>query len=280
MFSSYDVAIEDPCLPLWRKILQSNQCNIIRCPVSPSYCFFDTLTQSSAQLAITTPSHQFPTGHVMTYSERKRLLTWGAENGTYIIEDDYDCEFLYESRNIPCLKSMDSSDIVIYISTFSKILGPGFRVNYMVLPKSLLDSFYRHFAGYPSDVSWLIQKSIYYFISTDDFARHIHKVRTLFHKKIKLLTQTLLKIMGNHIHIIGTEEGLQILICVSSSCNQNTLLDAAHSHNIGIYSASQYWSNPLIAPKNVFMLGISYISENEIETGIEELYKAWKDYLE
>ena len=85
-----------------------------------------------------TPSHQFPTGTVLSAARRTALLNWAASNdGNFIIEDDYDSEFRYTGRPIPSLQGMDKGGNVIYLSTFSKSLMPSLRIAYMVLAPNL-----------------------------------------------------------------------------------------------------------------------------------------------
>src|SRR5699024_11888761 len=88
------------------------------------------------------PSHHFPTGEIMTISRRIELLNWALKKeNRYIIEDDYDSEFKYKTDNIPSLQSLDQHQRVIYLGTFSKSLLPSFRISYMVLPPSLIETY-------------------------------------------------------------------------------------------------------------------------------------------
>jgi GntR family transcriptional regulator/MocR family aminotransferase len=94
-----------------------------------------------ARVAIVTPSHQFPMGVTMSASRRLQLLQWAQENGSWIIEDDYDSEYRYESSPISSLQGLDTNDRVIYIGTFSKVMFPSLRIGYLVIPRDLLVHF-------------------------------------------------------------------------------------------------------------------------------------------
>ena len=92
-----------------------------------------------------TPSHQFPTGVIMDLKRRTQLIKWASEqDNRFIIEDDYDSEFRYSGRPIPALQSLDHSDSVIYVSTFSKSISPSLRVAYAVLPKNLIALYHKN----------------------------------------------------------------------------------------------------------------------------------------
>jgi len=92
-----------------------------------------------ARLAVVTPSHQCPLGVMLSLPRRLELLAWAAKTGAWIIEDDYDGEFRYHGRPLPALKSLDDAGRVFYAGSFSKVLSPGLRLGYLVVPASELD---------------------------------------------------------------------------------------------------------------------------------------------
>lgn len=103
------------------------------------------------------PSHQFPTGLITPISRRYELLAWASEGDRYLIEDDFDSEFRLTGRPIPSLQSIDKQGCVIYTNTFSKTLGPAFRLGYMVLPHALKERFDETLSFYSCTVSgWSI----------------------------------------------------------------------------------------------------------------------------
>ena len=91
-----------------------------------------------AKLVYVTPSHQYPMGMTMSAARRMQLLNWAAGNGTWIIEDDYDSEYRFDSRPIASLQGLDSDARVLYMGTFSKVMFPALRLGYLVLPKDLI----------------------------------------------------------------------------------------------------------------------------------------------
>src|SRR5699024_1502541 len=121
-----------------------------------------------------TPSHQFPTGIIMPLSRRFELFNWSIlKAGNYIIEDDYDSEFKYETYNIPSLQSLDHHQKIIYVGSFSKTLFPGLRVSYMVLPPSLLRQYRKSHYNRMQDSNLVSLYTLHYFIKSGAYAKHL-----------------------------------------------------------------------------------------------------------
>src|SRR6185437_6093496 len=92
-----------------------------------------------ARFAYVTPAHQAPLGISLTLPRRLALLSWAARSKAWIIEDDYDSEYRYGSRPLPALNSLDEGGRVLYVGTFSKVLFPGLRLGYLVVPDTEVD---------------------------------------------------------------------------------------------------------------------------------------------
>ena len=93
-----------------------------------------------ARLAYVTPSHQFPLGVPMSLPRRLALLAWARAARAWVIEDDYDSEFRYGTRPIPCLHGLDVDGRVIYVGSFSKTLFPALRLGFLIVPPDLHDT--------------------------------------------------------------------------------------------------------------------------------------------
>jgi GntR family transcriptional regulator/MocR family aminotransferase len=133
-----------------------------------------------AAMALVTPTHQFPLGVTLSLKRRMALLKWASSADGWIVEDDYDSEFRYQGRPIPALKSLDRSDRVLYAGTFSKILAPGFRVGYLVVPRRLVARFKDMAAMLQPPPSRIVQATIAEFMERGHLARHIRRMRALY----------------------------------------------------------------------------------------------------
>lgn len=141
-----------------------------------------------ARLAVVTPSHQSPTGVAMTLPRRIALLDWATKRGAWIVEDDYDGEYRYRGHPLPALKSLDTGERVIYCGTLSKVMFPGLRLAYIVVPQSDVDAFEAGSAravhgGCPE----LMQAAVAEFITEGHFSRHIKRMRTLYARRRAML---------------------------------------------------------------------------------------------
>ena len=147
----------------------------VRCDDDGLVC--DELPEAAPKLVCVTPSHQFPTGAVMSLPRRLELLRYAADKRCWIIEDDYDGEFRYDAHPLAALRSLDEGDRVIYAGTFSKTLFGALRMGYLVLPAALRDDFIT--AKYLSDVSspGIEQAALARFMESGGFERHLSHAR-------------------------------------------------------------------------------------------------------
>jgi GntR family transcriptional regulator/MocR family aminotransferase len=144
-----------------------------------------------ARIAFVTPTHQYPLGVTMSLQRRMELLAWAREAQGWIVEDDYDSEFRYLGKPLPALKSLDRGDRVLYVGTFSKVLSPGLRVGYLVLPETLVDRFTRLAQGLQPPPAHLVQAAIAEFMEQGYLARHIRRMRQLYAERRAALAEAL-----------------------------------------------------------------------------------------
>ncbi|MBB2891108.1 PLP-dependent aminotransferase family protein [Flexivirga oryzae] len=130
------VAVEDPGYTAVVRLYTSHGARVRGVPVDEEGLVVDALPDD-ARVVYVTPSHQFPTGAVMSLRRRTALLDWAAHHRAVIIEDDYDSEFRYEAKALAPLQSLDRCGRVAYVGSFSKVLMPMLRIGYVVAPRSL-----------------------------------------------------------------------------------------------------------------------------------------------
>jgi GntR family transcriptional regulator/MocR family aminotransferase len=188
------VGVEDPGYPRAARVLRNNGVACRYLPVDEGGLSVQALAASDAAVCYITPSHQFPTGVTMPAPRRAELLHWAAQQPRrrYIIEDDYDSEFRFDTRPLPSLQGMAGADgPVIYLSTCSRSLAPGIRIAYMVLPEHLLPRWRQAYALYSGTVSRFEQQTLARFINEGYFARLLARERVAYKARRTRLAEAL-----------------------------------------------------------------------------------------
>lgn len=267
-------AIEDPGYLLTHHVFVHNNRDAIPVPVDKEGMDVQILQKSNATVAYLTPSHQFPTGTVLSAARRTALLNWASAKDThFIIEDDYDSEFRYTGRPIPALQGMDKGENVIYLSTFSKSLMPSLRIAYMVLPFVLLSQYRNAFIHYASTVPRLDQHILARFMEDGQFSRHLNKMRTTYRRKLEVLLNAL-QPYASYIAYSGEEAGMHIIITVQTNETEEQLTEAAANSGIQINGLTKYRTRQVNGPPS-FLIGFGGLSPEIIKTGIDILMSAW-----
>lgn len=268
------LAIENPGYSAIPRNLLLNKAFAI--PVDDDGLIVDELEKTDATIVYITPSHQFPTGAVLSAARRNQLLHW-ATNGEnrYIIEDDYDSEFRYIGKPIPALQGLDRNDKVIYMSTFTKSLMPSLRVAYFVLPKSLLYSYKQNFGFYSSTVPRFDQYILANFMKEGHFSKHLNRMRKVYRKKHDKLTSTL-SIYYPQVKISGDDAGMHILISLPIDKSEEELTKLAANEGIKVYPITDYLLEPISISSPTFLLGFGGIPLEEIESAVHHLMSCWK----
>jgi GntR family transcriptional regulator / MocR family aminotransferase len=205
----------------------------------------------------------------MSAPRRMQLLQWAEENGSWIIEDDYDSEFRYESAPISSLQGLDKNERVIYIGTFSKVMYPSLRIGYLVVPRDLLVHFLAIRRATDLGPPSLSQEVLADFINEGHFERHIRRMRVLYKERRSMLVDYLRRELGAGGEVIGAEAGMHLTLLLPS---------AGSDHEIALRAASQkLWLWPLsatyigAAPRDGFILGFGSTQAADIPTSVRKL---------
>jgi GntR family transcriptional regulator/MocR family aminotransferase len=135
-----------------------------------------------ARLAYVTPSHQYPMGYELSPARRSALLSWAEAEDAHIIEDDYDGDYRYEGRPLTSLQDMNR-DRVIYLGSFNKILFPGLRIAYAIVPEALVGCFVDAKHAADGHTALLSQGVLASFIREGHLAQHLRATRTLYNER-------------------------------------------------------------------------------------------------
>jgi GntR family transcriptional regulator/MocR family aminotransferase len=207
------VWFENPGYFLARQALAATAARLLPVPVDDQGMDvgFAQKRAPRARLAVVTPAHQAPLGVALSLARRQRLLTWAAETGAWIVEDDYDGEFHYVGRKLPALKSLDVADRVIYAGSFSKTLFPGLCLGYLVVPGSLLRQVAETKRAASHGEPALGQRMVADFLSEGHFGRHLKRMRALYSARRDALAGALRHVFGDRLDMTVQPGGMHLL---------------------------------------------------------------------
>jgi GntR family transcriptional regulator / MocR family aminotransferase len=180
-----------------------------------------------ARAALVTPSHQYPLGATLSAARRLQLLDWAQSTGAWIIEDDYDSEYRYDSQPIAALQGLDRDARVVYIGTFSKVLFPALRVGYLVIPADLVDRFAAVREAMDICPPALPSAVLADFIAGGHFARHLRRTRSLYRERRGALVECLRRSLGGRLQVVGAEAGMHLVALCRRPADRSIALRAA-----------------------------------------------------
>jgi GntR family transcriptional regulator / MocR family aminotransferase len=267
-------ATENPCSQGAAYTFESYGAELIPVPVDDDGIDVALLPDQPISLLYLTPSHQFPTGRTLSLERRFRVLEWAWRVGAYIIEDDYDSDFRYDGPPLSALAGLDRHDSVIYLGTFSKSIGPGLRIGYMVLPPDLVEPAVTIKALLDSGHSWLDQAVLAEFIASGDYIRHLRRIRLVYKSRRDRLLEVLRREFGD-VTVSGRRGGMHIMWRLPDDFPTAAKLETmARESGVGIYSLGSggvhdYDCSPY--SERSILLGYSSVPEDRIDEGIRRI---------
>lgn len=273
---SFTLAVENPLYNEAHRLFSRMGHRIVPVPVAPDGIQISALPQEDQVLVYTTPSHQYPLGYAMPIGQRTALLRWSMEGwNRYIIEDDYDSEFRYQSRPIPSLQSIDHQGRVIYLGTFSRSVAPGLRISYMVLPQGLLNLYRKNYSGFSSTVSGFEQVVLREFMLEGHFDTHVSRMRVYYRNRRQCLLDALSP-LRDQVEILGVPAGHHLTLRVQNGMHEAELLASAGARSVRVYPISPYFLGDVPQDyQSTVLLGFGGLQDQEILSGAEALSQAW-----
>lgn len=277
MSANTDAVVETPCYQGAAFLFESFGARIYPIKVDRHGIDTSQLPNTKNAIAYVTPSHQYPLGVTMSLERRLELLAWANRTDSYIIEDDYDSDFRYKGAPIAALKGLDQADRVIYMGTFSKCLGPGLRLGYVVFPDSLINDAKIMKALMNNGQPWLEQGALADFMVSGQFERHIRRIRGVYFARRKALVSALNKNFTT-CEVIGDDAGMHLVWKIPDNLPTATEVERrALNVGVGVYSLSSGAAVHYGQSKSIIRflaLGYSSPTEEEIDNGITLIAKA------
>ncbi|MES2126131.1 MAG: PLP-dependent aminotransferase family protein [Pseudomonadota bacterium] len=187
--------------------------------------------QRPPRLLYITPSHQFPTGVVMSLRRRRELLEAASAHRCWIIEDDYDGEFRFEGRPIASLQGIDDGQRVIYLGTFSKAMFPGLRLGYLVLPEAIASRFSLAASQLAFEGRLITQAALAQFMREGHFAAHVRRMRMAYAQRRSLFEEVWRSELGERASLSGLDTGMHMIASLPVGMDQ-AISDAAAAEGI------------------------------------------------
>tara|TARA_B100000959_G_C14936615_1_gene605992 strand:- start:86 stop:1579 length:1494 start_codon:yes stop_codon:yes gene_type:complete len=272
-----NVVVECPCYQGAAFLFESYGANLIPVRVDKHGIDTSNLPRKQAGLIFVTPSHQYPTGGTLPLERRAELLDWAWETGAYVLEDDYDSDFRYQGSPLSALFGLDQHGCVIYMGTFSKSIGAGIRLGYLVLPQDLVESARTVKALLDNGHAWLDQVVLADFISSGSYTRHLRHIRHNYRKRRDCLINALRHHFGD-VQLTGIEGGMHIIWHLPDGFpDAKRVQQIAEETGVGVYALEAGAAVCLeehACNQGALMFGYSSLTESAIEDGVARLSKA------
>jgi GntR family transcriptional regulator / MocR family aminotransferase len=241
--------------------------DVVGIPVDGDGIQVGLLWDSGADAVILTPSHQWPTGSVLSAQNRAAVIRWATERGAVIIEDDYDAEYRYDRTPVGALQGL-APDHVVYAGSASKTLAPGLRLGWFVMPGHLTEPMAEAKITADRGSPALEQLALADFITRGEFDRHLRRMRPVYRRR----RDALLAALARHLpwlEPVGVSAGLHLVTWLPPDLDEAAVVDAARQAGVGLDAVGPYRiTNP--GPGGL-IFGYATVNDQAIAEGIARL---------
>jgi GntR family transcriptional regulator / MocR family aminotransferase len=275
-------AVEDPCYQGAAFAFEATGSEMTSVPVDFDGLIPDDLPRRPTALLYVTPSHQYPTGYVLSAERRDAIVAWARRFGCYILEDDRDGDFRYEGSPLPAMAAM-APDCTIHIGTFSRTLGAGLRLGFMVVPEQLAGVVTAAKALLNNGNPWLDQAALAELMRTNSYAAHVLRARAYYKDSRDNLLAALRRNFGD-VSVTGENGGLHLVWYLPAGVpNAAVVENLARRARIGVYSFASggtYVARASALTQRGLILGYAALTRKQIEQGIARLSDAIDDAID
>jgi len=229
------------------------------------------------KIIYTVPTFQNPSGETMSFNRRKELIDIASEYDFIIVEDDPYSEIFFEKKSIPPIKSLDTKGRVIYTSTFSKILAPGFRLGWVVASKEILDKLILGKQATDLCTNVFSQYIGYEYIHGGFLDDHIKKIRTIYKKKRDIMIENIKKYFPKKVNWTVPDGGMFIWITLPKGVDTRLMFQKALAKKVAYVTGHAFY--PEGKNFNSMRLNFSYSDDQTIKEGIRRLAEVIKAEL-
>jgi GntR family transcriptional regulator/MocR family aminotransferase len=240
---------------------------VVGVPVDERGVRVDLLARSGADAVVITPSHQWPTGGVLSPESRAAILRWAKREGALIVEDDYDAEYRYDRAPVGAMQGL-APDQVVYAGTASKTLAPGLRLAWLVVPRHLVEYVVAAKILADRGSPALDQLAFADFLARGEFDRHLRRMRPVYRRRRDALLEALRAHLPDF-EPAGIAAGQHLVTWLPPDLDEATLVDAAARRGVGVYGIAPY--RIASEGRGGLIFGYATLSERMIAEGVELL---------
>lgn len=267
------VICEDPSFIGSLNCFRSHGCNLVGVPIDDDGMNIDALEEAinqnpNAKFIYTIPNFQNPGGTTLSLEKRKRMYRLALENNLVILEDDPYGNLRVEGEAVPSIKSMDTEGIVVYAGSFSKILAPGIRVAYAVVPSKIAPAF--TIGKQVSDVHTgvLNQMIVSRWFDEYDVNAHIDEIKKIYKRKLNLMCSCLDEHCKGFISYVRPQGGLFIWAKLPDNVNMLDYVNKLLERKVAVVPGTAFMVDDT-KPCNYIRLNFSTPDDESIVKGVE-----------
>lgn len=260
-------AIEDPGFPGARLTLMSRGVNIIGIPIDQEGIMVDHIPNKS-RLIFVTPSHQRPTGVVLSVQRRQQLIDFSLANQTWILEDDFDGEFRYRGGPLPSLFSENQSN-VLFLLSLSKVIAPGIRLAAIIGNREVIKHLSKRQSLMNRQLPIMEQITLGEYMRSGQFEKHIRRMRKIYRDRQQTMIHSLKsQNLEKKFKIWGADTGLHIFLEADRQFDEIHAVQLAAQNGVGIYPLKPYCYT---SDRKGLLLGFARTDEEKIAEGIRRV---------
>jgi GntR family transcriptional regulator/MocR family aminotransferase len=229
-------------------------------------------SRTSIRAVYVTPHHQYPTTVTLKAARRLALLALARAERIAIIEDDYDHEFHYDGRPVLPLASADSTGMVVYIGTLSKILAPGLRIGYIVAPPAVLRNVaaIRSLLDIQGDLA--TEAAVATLIEDGELQRHVARVRRVYANRREILANSLRRTLGDGVEFNLAPGGMALWVRLHTSVDIDEWARRSVQHGVSWYTGRRYAFDG--KPKPFARFSFAWLNERELPEAVRRMAAA------
>lgn len=229
------------------------------------------------RLIYTTPSHQYPTGGVLSMARRLDLLAHVQRAGALLIEDDYDSEFRHDGPPLAAMQGLVDDAPVLYLGTFSKTLFPALRTAYMVVPAALVEPLRMAVLRLPGHGRPADQHALADFLRSGQFTQHLRRMRRLYRQRRDALLEALAHHLGDAATVEGASTGMHLALRLADpDLSDVAVQQAAAERGIATQAVSTHASGLRAHGWNGLLLGYAQVAEETVDEKVRALAAAMR----